>query len=159
VLCYTKPKAMLKRLLAICKRTFISASFLKFLVVGSLNTALDFGVFLTLTSSVHLAIPIANIISTSAALCLSFVLNKYFVFEADHAKTGHFIQFTLLTLFNVWLVQTLVILGARGILTSLFDEVWHLNAIAKIIGVGVSMVLNFVSYKILFNRNRPASTV
>ena len=55
----------------------------RFAAVGVVNTAVDFGVLLLLAIVVGWPVFLANIISTSAALATSYVLNKNAVFRSE----------------------------------------------------------------------------
>jgi putative flippase GtrA len=143
---------MLKKIYLFGREHFVSLHFLRFLIAGSINTLIDFTIFMLLASHLHINVVVANITSTSIALCGSFLLNKYFVFRAEGTGITHFVQFVVWTIINVWIIQTLIILGARSILNEFIVSIWLLNALTKVMGIGISMVLNFLRYKAIFHR-------
>lgn len=60
----------------------------RFAVVGLLTTALDVGLFMTLTGVARFAPPAANICSYGAGIVVSFALNRLWTFAAS-ATGGH----------------------------------------------------------------------
>lgn len=53
---------------------------IKYLVAGFINTAIGYGVFLLLYRVLDYSPEIANTISYMGALCMAFILNRFFVF-------------------------------------------------------------------------------
>lgn len=136
----------------------------RFVLVGVVNTGVDFLLLNLLVSFVGLPLYGANLISAFAAMCLSFVLNKNFVFhENKRATAREFFTFIGVTLLSIWGVQTLVIFlltqqfpeplftiadavhntGLTQSLSSTFIS----NNLAKIIATLASLVWNYVFYK------------
>lgn len=128
----------------------------RFGVVGVANTALDFGILFGLTS---LGTPVflANIVSTSAALALSFVLNRNFTFRSDGARSRQLVLFFVVTLVGLWVLQPLVILGVQALLP-MHDQISLL--IGKLAATVVSLVWNYVLYaRFVFPPSGPPETV
>lgn len=139
----------------------------RFVVVGLINTGVDLLVLNLIVSFIGLPLYGANLISAFAAMCLSFVLNKNFVFhEKGHATVRDFFTFIGVTLIGIWGVQTLVIF----LLTQQFPQplytiadvvYYHVdyngfvglsidfirNNIAKIVATVASLVWNYLFYK------------
>lgn len=86
-------------------------SLAKFGLVGILNTAVDFIIFNVLTNKkIGLKKIPANLISTTIAMLISFVLNRGFVFNATGGNI--YIQsaeFFAVTAFGLYVLQSLVI--------------------------------------------------
>lgn len=125
----------------------------KFLGVGSINTLVDLVLFFVLANILEVFAPIASIISTGLTLILSFFLNHHFVFRSQKKRRSTAFQFILITLFNVWVIQTSIIWIVVHILDDIiyFDtHEWSLNLLAKLCGVSVSFVLNFLGYRYIF---------
>jgi putative flippase GtrA len=122
-----------------------AATKIRFGLVGGANTAIDFGLLFVLHS---LGLPIigANIISTTAAFCFSFIANKKYTFKSHGNVKREVLLFVIVTLFGLWVLQTIVIqlilwpLGAIGLAseTSLL--------IAKVVATLVSLVWNYIMY-------------
>lgn len=133
----------------------IMGQFARFVVVGLLNTAIDFGLLNTfvaitgITSGV--GIFFMNSISFSTALINSYFWNKLWVFQGN--KKGHFLTFVTVTLIglaiNSGIVYTLTtfVPPVFGIRESLWVNV------AKVIATGVSLFWNFAGYKMLVFRS------
>ncbi|HEX6416333.1 MAG TPA: GtrA family protein [Candidatus Saccharimonadales bacterium] len=125
----------------------------RFLVVGGANTAIDFGL-LFLLKALGLPAISANIISTTTAFCFSFFANKKYTFKTSDTNIKREIAlFITVTLFGLWVLQTLVIGAVTSVLqnTSLSQEV--LLLIAKLCATIVSLVWNYVMYsRVVFKR-------
>lgn len=118
----------------------------RFLVVGSANTAIDFGLLFLLKA---LGLPAigANIISTTTAFCFSFIANKKYTFKTTNTNLRReIILFIGVTLFGLWVLQTVVIQATLYTLSaaSLSDEAALL--IAKLCATLVSLMWNYVMY-------------
>ena len=90
------------------------ATKLRYLLIGTINTAIDFGVLFMLTWFISTPKELANIISTTIAFSFSFVANRSFTFRS---RTGNvrrqLLLFTLVTLFGLWVIQTIIIRYSR----------------------------------------------
>jgi len=123
-----------------------SSQKVRFVVVGGANTLIDFGLLFTLKALGLPAIS-ANVISTTTAFCFSFFANKNYTFKTAGTDIKREIfLFVVITLFGLWVLQTLVIAFVTSLLsqTSLEDGVILL--IAKLIATAVSLVWNYVLY-------------
>jgi putative flippase GtrA len=125
---------------------------IRFGLVGGANTAIDFG-FLFVLHSLGLPIIGANIISTTTAFCFSFIANKKYTFKSHGNIKREVLLFVIVTLFGLWVLQTIVIqlilwpLGAIGLAneTSLL--------IAKVVATLVSLVWNYIMYsRVVFSK-------
>lgn len=120
---------------------------LRFFVVGSFNTVLDFSILFALTVFVGLPNIASNIISTLIAFLVSFALNRTFTFKSTNKNIRRqFILFTVITLFGLWVLQSIVIY----ILTPIFTTLGLGNSTAlfasKLIATLVSLVWNYILY-------------
>ena len=132
-------------------------SLVKFIGVGSLNTILDFIIFSIFANLLGVYPPLASIISTGLTLILSFFLNHHFVFRSNKKRHAVAVQFIFITLFNVWVIQSAIIALIVHSLssTSIFSgHIWTLNLVAKLCGVAVSFVLNFIGYRYIFKEKQ-----
>lgn len=125
----------------------------RFAVVGAINTALDFGLFLILgLGGVHPIV--ANYISTTAAMTFSFFANKKYTFRAQ--SSNYFREITLFlifTLFGLWVLQPLVIVAASSGLEAVELTEWMILLGAKLAATAVSLVWNYVTYSRFVFRN------
>lgn len=69
-------------------------SFIKYLMVGMINTLVGFGIIFILMYS-GLLPEIANFIGYLCGFILSFILNKYFTFKSKNYVKSEFIRFAL----------------------------------------------------------------
>lgn len=119
---------------------------IRFAMVGVANTAIDLSV-LFLLKTLGLPVVPANIISTSTAFCFSFFANKKYTFRTISSNVRReIILFVVVTLFGLWVLQTLVIYLVSSLLatTSLSDNL--ILIFAKIIAILVSLTWNYTMY-------------
>lgn len=123
-----------------------SSQKVRFIAVGGVNTLIDFGLLFTLKTLGLPAIS-ANVISTTAAFCFSFFANKKYTFKTTGTDIKREIfLFIVITLFGLWVLQTLVIAFVTSLLsqTGLQDSIILL--IAKLFATAVSLTWNYVLY-------------
>lgn len=126
---------------------------LRFGIVGIANTAIDFGTLFTLTS---LGLPplLSNVISTTFAFCFSFFANKKFTFKSTGANVKREIAlFTIITLFGLWVIQSIIIEGMTALLAPLLPSRDLVLLIAKIVATIASLVWNYTLYsRVVFKK-------
>ena len=119
---------------------------IRFVLVGGFNTVLDFCIFGFLTNIAGLPKEVANIISTSICITISFVLNYKFVWKSKKNLYQTAPGFLIVSLFSAWVVQNLAI----NIVTWIFQE----NSITKLVGKAFGsicgMISNYFGYKLVF---------
>lgn len=122
---------------------------IKFATIGAFNTALDFAILFSL-KALGINVAFSNIVSTGVTFIISFILNKKITFNSTNKtkqeNIKEFLSFTIITLFGLWAIQTLVIY----IITSILSNILISNItlfIAKIIATIFSLIWNFVLYK------------
>lgn len=130
----------------------------KFVVVGAMNTGIDFAVLnlLMWLTGVYKGgvIILLNAIAFSAAVINSYLWNKYWTFKAKEAKEAsqmakEFSQFVIISLVGI-LINTSVVYGVTTFITPFFglsQELWA--NLAKITATGFSLVWNFAGYKFI----------
>lgn len=131
----------------------ISATQVRFGIVGIANTlvdALGYAILLAL----GLLVFVANFISTTSGMLLSFTLNRNFTFRAkDGDLRRQALLFFAVTAFGLWVVQFLIILLVRRLLPGV-------NALVpKGAGILVGLVWNYVLYHKVVFRHRTATPV
>lgn len=127
-----------------------------FAAIGALNTVIDIGIFLGLRS-VGLPILTANIISTSIALIVSFLLNNRYTFGSSSRSIRQSLPaFLIVTLCGLWILQPLVIAGVGSVLQTAAlrniagsAEIFNVlrDLIGKLAATVVTLVWNYVLYK------------
>lgn len=118
----------------------------RFLVVGGANTAIDFGLLFLLKA---LGLPAigANVISTTVAFCFSFVANKKYTFKTtDTNVKREIILFVAVTLFGLWVLQTIVIQFALYALSTMALSSEAALLVAKLCATLVSLTWNYIMY-------------
>jgi putative flippase GtrA len=124
--------------------------------VGIINTALDIGILFVLKS---LGVPVsyANVVSTSVAFCFSFFANKLYTFNG---REGNVVRqmtlFIVVTLFGLWVLQTIVIQLTLPLWGTLFSNGQLALLAAKLAATIVSLSWNYTLYeKLVFAKKEP----
>lgn len=130
-----------------------SSQKVRFLLVGGINTAIDFGL-LFLLRSFGLPVITSNIISTTAAFCFSFFANKKYTFKTtDTNIVREIVFFVAITLFGLWVLQTVVIYVVTAAFSGLNIPESLTLLIAKLVATVVSLVWNYTMYsRVVFAR-------
>ncbi|MFI5608947.1 GtrA family protein [Amycolatopsis sp. NPDC051903] len=128
----------------------ITATQLRFGLVGVANTLVDALGYLLLYSVAGLPLFVANFCSTTAGMLLSFTLNRSFTFRAkDGDVRRQALLFFAVTAFGLWVVQALVIYAVTTALPGVTPLV------PKFGGIVVGLVWNYVLYhKVVFRTRR-----
>lgn len=85
----------------------ISKRLIKFLVTGTTSAIVEYGVFLTLVH-IELSLLLANSISFSCGLFVSYSLNRVWVFRSNGQKKKEFVKYGFLALINLALSNGLI---------------------------------------------------
>lgn len=126
----------------------------RFVMVGSVNTLVDFAVLVILATMIGLPAIIANVLSTSCALAVSFLLNKKAVFgDTDPHNRQQLVLFIIVTLSGVWVLQGVLILAISSWLQLLALGTTESLLLAKVIATVGSLVWNYVWYsRVVFKK-------
>ena len=125
------------------------AQLARFGVVGVANTALDFGLLFIL-KSFGLPVELANIGSTTIAFVFSFFANKKYTFKTSGTSVvREMILFVIVTLFGLWVLQTLIITLTLPWLTDLTSQSNLALLIAKLLATVASMTWNYILYTLV----------
>ena len=143
----------------------------RFGCIGAINTLVDLTILNFLVFVLHFNPIVANLISATISISISYFLNHKFVFKDPKPRSvkqfAHFflvtgisilaIQSIIIALFThlVGLKSTFVVTIVRDIgITSISDRAINLNT-AKLIAVLISMVWNFAWYhKAVFKEHK-----
>lgn len=109
----------------------------RFAGVGLLNTLVDVSAFVLLQA--QLGVAAANVVSSSAGMLVSFVLNGLFTFRAARLTLRQAVAFTCTNVLTLWTLQPLLIhalLDAGGAVV-----------VAKVIALGCCVGVNFAAYR------------
>lgn len=149
---------------------------IRFASIGVINTLIDITILNSLVYFFALTPLLANLISASISISLSYFLNHHLVFRSDKSHSiKSFAHFFLVTGLGILVLQSIVIflliqlLGTRGVgvnyalksvgITQISTKVINLN-IAKICAVLVTMIWNFAFYHfVIFKKDESISSV
>lgn len=131
-----------------------SAQKVRFLLVGGTNTVIDFGLLFLLRAFGLPTIP-ANIISTTSAFCFSFFANKKFTFKTtDTNVKREVVLFIVVTLFGLWVLQTIVIALVAPLLSTVMPSMDMALLGAKLVATVVTLTWNYIMYsRVVFKQS------
>lgn len=136
--------------------------FSKFIVVGGVNTGIDFAVLNTLmyvtgiTSGIQLFV--LNCVSFSVAVVNSYYMNKRWTFKEaaagleDKKATVQFSQFFIVSVVGIT-INGLILTGVTTYIAPPFgigEQLWA--NFGKLVATGASLVWNFIGYKLFVFR-------
>jgi len=126
---------------------------LRYGLVGTFNSLLDLGLFSLFSVGLHITVVLANVMSTSIVLCVSYVLNRLFVFRSNRPVRSTVVHFVTITLFTGLVVQSAVIWAVVHLGTLLLPSLSHaiLAPFAKLCAMGTAMVCNYLGYRWIFH--------
>lgn len=141
------------------QKKLLSLQLRRFLVNGVFVTLLDF-IILNILAAAGVWFLLANIISTSIAVIVSYRINKKWVFQSD-SQMHTFIMFVAVTLFGAYILQGSILylfheygIGVGSAAQSAFSAVgidisreFLLLNISKVVATFATAVWNFVLYK------------
>lgn len=125
----------------------------RFLVSGGAMALLDLCLYSCGTLLLHWPPIAAHVVSTLITICVSFAVNRAFVFRAHGTGVRAFVPFLAVTLVTALVIQTLIITGLVHAGAALLPRAPE-GAVAigaKLIAVGVAAVCNFVCYRFIFS--------
>lgn len=133
----------------------IIKQFSKFVVVGVINTAIDFIVLNVEMAATHITsgpfMFVLNSVSFSAATVNSYFMNKYWTFEdkSNQKEGAKFSQFFVVSIIGITINGAVVYF-----MTTFLSPLGGINAqlwanVAKIVATGFSLVWNFIGYKFI----------
>jgi len=132
---------------------------LRFTIVGSINTVIDFSILFTLTTLFNVPKELANFISTFVAFLFSFFANKKYTFKSTSKNLKRqFLLFTAVTLFGLWVIQTIIIAAITPVFTNLGVNNPAALLISKLIAPAASLIWNYTLYsKVVFKKPKNSS--
>lgn len=119
----------------------------RFLIVGGVNTAIDF-TLLFLFTALGMQKIAANTLSTGVAFIFSFFANRQYTFKDTSNRTirRQFVAFTLVTLAGLWVLQPLIILAIAPFFEANIPNEQLALFVIKVIATAASMVWNYILY-------------
>jgi len=130
---------MVKKLLLFLKQQDLK-QFLKFCVVGTVGTAIDFSLLYLLVEFAHVWYLLAATISFIVAVINNYIFNKFWTFK-DRDKD-------FLRQFGRFLVVSIIGLGLNVLILYVLVEfagMWYI--LAKVLATGVVLIWNFFANK------------
>ncbi len=129
----------------------LSYRFIRFAIVGVLNTILDLAVLNILVHLFHVETPsafsICKGISFSVAVVNSYFMNKYFAFNQRESRGGEFYKFVMLSIVGLFVNISVASLAfyALGLYPQVFPP-YIITSLSGIIGAGGSFMVNYFFY-------------
>lgn len=120
---------------------------IRFSLVSTTATSLDFGALLLLTSVGSLSLIHANYISSSVGFIYSFIANKKFTFKTPTRHVHReLILYLAVTLFGIWVIQPLIMWPIEHLLRTTGWHHWVIIVIAKVIASLATFIWNYYTY-------------
>jgi putative flippase GtrA len=129
-------------------KSFSKTEFVKFIVVGGISAALEYGLYFTFKLSLNYHI--ANILAFALTNIVTYILSKRYVFNATSGKRS-----TYAFLFFVFLMGALAV--NHAVLTCLVDFAHLDDKIAKALAIAVTVIWNFYTRKRYVFKDRTPS--
>jgi putative flippase GtrA len=124
----------------------------RFAVIGVLNTAVDFGVFLFALAFLTSSLVGANVLSWAVAVTGSYVMNSFITFAAESGRRLR------LRAYAGFIGSGLAGLIANTATLLIAAELLLLPVIlAKVLAIGVSFLVNFALARFVVFRPRPSA--
>lgn len=136
-------------MIARLKRIVTDKSVLKFLVVGVVSFAIDYGLLLILHDAFGVQLNVATTIAYLTGLVVNFTLNKVWTFSAPKGarqSAKQAFQYGVLVVFNLLATNVIVSAAAAG---GVGPE------LSKPLATAAIMILNYVVYQRIIFRERP----
>lgn len=146
-------------------KKLLSNEKVRFLIAGCANTALDFILLNVLVFAFAVPTLVANAISVTIGICVSYLLNHFYVFRyQEPISFRRFAMFFAITGFSSLVLQNLVILGFEALFGTEFGrsllflpgedgkQFLAIN-IAKATAVLLGLIWNFAFYKFVVFRS------
>jgi putative flippase GtrA len=111
-----------------------SPQFMRFCLVGVVNTGVDFAVFTVLTN-MGILLLVAQCISYTCGVLNSFLLNRTWTFQRRGQSSGQLIRFFALNLGTLTITYGLLVYFHNHLAWSLL--------VSKLVATGASLVINF----------------
>lgn len=137
--------------------------FIKFGIIGCSNIIVDLAIYTLLNELLPINAEICSIISSTICMSISFIINRKWTFKnTDSSKLKQqIVLYFSVSLFSAWGVQSLLILLTKepwfylvsGIFTNLGAITLTISdGLAKLSGIFVATITNFVGYKFIVFR-------
>lgn len=142
-------------------RNILQSEKIRFGLVGAFNTCIDFGVLFILARLIGMPTVVANVISTTCALIVSYTLNKKAVFRnTDTRNHRQVLLFIVVTLAGLWGVQSIVITTSTTMLHGIISNSGLLLLVTKSIATLFSLVWNYLWYsRVVFRKDSHEKTI
>lgn len=114
--------------------------FLRFCLVGAINTGVDFLVF-ALLSNLGVLLLAAQVVSYTCGILNSFLLNRKWTFQAKRRSPRQLLRFLVLNLFTLLITY--------GLLLCFTDQFGWSVLFSKLLATAASLVINFTGSRLL----------
>ena len=129
-----------------------AASFARFVIVGALGFASDYGMLLYFVRILEIDPFLARTLSLAIAIALTWALNKGWSFrEAGRARPGG----TLLPYYGIQLLSGVINFGAYGLVLLLVPLAAQHLLIPMAVGSGIALLFNYFLGHLLFTGRSP----
>lgn len=137
-------------------RVSSDGAFFRYLLVGASISLLDLGLFTLFSVTLNWSGVVANITSTVISVCVSYLVNRVWVFRAGRASWSSFFSFAGITLITGLVFQSAVIwiVVAVGAWMAPTINLEILLVVAKIAAMAVGALANYIGYRLVFRQRK-----
>jgi putative flippase GtrA len=145
-------------------RNLLAKQQVRFLIAGCINTGIDFLILNVMTLALGLPVLVANTVSVSFGICISYALQHFFVFRYPYRiRLKKFLEFFLVTGFSSLVIQSVIIFLFELLFNTRFGNsllflptaegrhVLGLN-VAKLTAVLLGLIWNYTMYRLVVFR-------
>ncbi|SFD43586.1 Putative flippase GtrA (transmembrane translocase of bactoprenol-linked glucose) [Bacillus sp. OV194] len=123
-------------------------SFVRFLIVGVINTLVGLSVIYLLLHAANVSYWLATFLGNAAGACVSYVLNRMFTFKSTSPVAGSMIRFVIVILLCYFIAYYAGIRIADWAFSAILPLPKHFaKDAAVLIGTGLYTVLNYAGQK------------
>lgn len=126
----------------------------KFAVTSAVATALDYGIYLTLTLAFAVSETVSHAVSYSLAMILNFLLQRRFIFQSKRKTSAIFAMSIMFSLIG-WILSQAIF----NLLIFSFSFFHHWDILAKILTTAVIFLYNFYTKRYSFERKFPLESI
>ncbi|MDN4526183.1 GtrA family protein [Fictibacillus fluitans] len=128
--------------------TWMNHSFVRFLMVGVINTLVGLGAIYFLLHGTDATYWVATFFGNTVGACVSYILNRVFTFKSKSPVKGSIIRFAAVILACYVIAYYAAIRWAEWSIHAILPEYGHVaDDAAVLIGTGLYTVLNYAGQR------------
>ncbi len=124
----------------------------RYLVTDVFTSSLDLVLFSVFSVVVRIPEVLSNVLSTLITVCISYLLNRAFVFQADKFSWHTFFSFAGLTLVTGMVLQSAAVAALSALARIVWPEVSSAIVLPgiKVVAMLLGAICNYLGYRFIF---------